>query len=318
MLKLNCVIQTNLKSKNAIINDLIEEFNAIKCELQGDKPPPPPSQPAAANQTDAIANYLTSDSASKVKESEPKTADSVKIADQKTETKAIESSDPSTQQAAGSSVMKDSSNQNRLTAFKFGKNKSDSTAVSAPRKKLEKLDYRSGIDILEIYKSKHSISLKNDEIKNKILIEEFRKSSGMPVFSESHSFVFSKISFIKFFCFFSFLLEANTEVAGKDGESGEAKKIVLDFVEDVIENVRPISKTKRFTPTKRILKRNKSGIGYEKNGAESTSGARLSAEISFREPDESMANEPSIVGGKEVSKSPKDGSKKKTKKILFV
>lgn len=34
-LKLNCVIQTNLKSKDAILSDLMEEFNSIKSELQG-------------------------------------------------------------------------------------------------------------------------------------------------------------------------------------------------------------------------------------------------------------------------------------------
>ena len=94
---------------------------------------------------------------------------------------------------------------------------------------------------------------------------------------------------------------------------------MLDFVEDVNqnENVRSISKTKRFTPTKRILKRNKSGMNYERSGAESTSGGRLSTEISFKEPEESTANELSTAG-KDSSKSPNKDSKKKAKKILFV
>ena len=82
------------------------------------------------------------------------------------------------------------STPNRTIGFKFNKSKKEvnsasnsnnnsnptsqfPSVTSTPRKKLEKLNYKSGIDILELYKAKHSCKMLNNDV-SQIILENNR------------------------------------------------------------------------------------------------------------------------------------------------
>ena len=85
-------------------------------------------------------------------------------------------------------ISSNTSTPNRTIGFKFNKSKKESSATtnpnsnpssqfasitSTPRKKLERLNYRSGNDILEAYKKRHSCKMISDEV-SQIILENDR------------------------------------------------------------------------------------------------------------------------------------------------
>lgn len=148
--KLNCEIATNTKCNNIVLSELIEELNSIKIELQGDS--------KSSNLSGTDGEYTVNETANEAQT--PKTS---KI-------------DPNS-----------SSTPNRNIAFKFNKSKKEKkdtnsagnvpqypSISSSPRKKIEKLNYKSGSDILEIYKSKYKskLSIYDVEVKENLLKNE--------------------------------------------------------------------------------------------------------------------------------------------------
>lgn len=116
--KLDFLNPVDVKCTDLVLGELIEELNTIKLESNGD---------------------LKSDKDTKLENDEEK---SLNVA--KNDDKSTNVSSPS-----------------RNLAFKFNKSKKDSAMTSpssstnsSPRKKFEKLNYKTGSDILEIYKAK--------------------------------------------------------------------------------------------------------------------------------------------------------------------
>lgn len=116
--KLNYLNPIDVKCTNSVLDELIEELNTIKLESNGE---------------------FRSD-----KETRPDGEEEKNLTVVKYEDKSANVSSPG-----------------RNLAFKFNKSKKDSTVNSpsssinsSPRKKFEKLNYKTGADILEIYKAK--------------------------------------------------------------------------------------------------------------------------------------------------------------------